>query len=277
MNYLAYTLFAVSALAIGSLLNVIIYRLPLMLQNDYRHSCQALLGLPAETLQPLNLWWPRSFCPHCQTMIVAWYNIPLFSYFWLRGRCHHCHQSISLQYPLVEASCLVLSSYAAWHFGFTVTLIWALCLIWLVICLTVIDLRHQLLPDSLSLSLLWIGLLANVHTQFTPLSDAVVGAMSGYLALWLVMKLYYLCTQKIGMGHGDFKLFAAFGAWFGWQTLPLMLLMASLSGVIMGGLYLKLTQQTRATPIPFGPFLCFAGLLMLFFNESMLHFMAVLK
>lgn len=162
---------------------------------------------------------------------------------------------------------MILSLAAALHFGFNLTLLYALCFIWILICLAGIDLQHQLLPDSLTLGLLWLGLLANTAQLFTSLPNAVLGATSGYLVLWIAMKLFYLCTKKVGMGHGDFKLLAAFGAWFGWAFLPFILLASSLTGAITGMIYLKITTQTKDTPIPFGPFLCLAGLLILFFSK----------
>lgn len=238
-------------LLMGSFLNVVIYRLPLMMQA-------------AESLHPhkktFNLFLPRSHCPACQTCIPAWHNIPLLSYLLLKGKCHHCQHAIPYQYPLVEASSMLLSFLMAWIFGYHLTLLFALLFVWILICLTWIDIRHQLLPDSLTLGLLWLGLIANTQTLFTSLPNAVLSAAGAYLGLWLFIQLFYLCTKKIGMGHGDFKLYAAFGAWFGWQLLLPILMSACILGSVIGVIYLSYMKKTKDTPIPFGPFLCLAGL-----------------
>ena len=257
--FAAYLLLAVFALAIGSLLNVIIYRLPLMMFADWTNK-----------ENKINLFFPRSFCPHCKTTIPARQNIPLLSYCLQRGRCKSCQQSIAWRYPLVELASCLLSLFAAWHFGFNLNLFFALCFIWLLIALFFIDLEHQLLPDSLTLSLVWLGLLANTQSLFTSLSTAVFSTVLAYLSLRFFIYLYYLLRKKEGMGHGDFKLFAAFGAWFGWQLLPMILLMAALTGAIIGGVYLHSQQKTKDTPFAFGPFLCLAGLIALFWGKSLL-------
>ena len=267
---LAYTLLGLFSLIVGSFLNALIYRLPLMLQTEWRTECRVLLQLPAEPESKINLCYPRSFCPNCKKMIRAWQNIPLLSYIFLKGRCGQCKQPISLRYPLIEALCMSLSVIAAWCFSFNPTLLFALLFIWILICLCFIDLEHQLLPDSLCLSLLWLGLIANTESLFTTLPNAVLSAAGAYLFLWILIKVFYLCTGKIGMGHGDFKLFAAFGAWFGWTQLPLILIASSLSGAITGLIYLKLTGKPRNTTIPFGPFLCIAGLVSLFYGEQIM-------
>lgn len=263
-----YTLLALFSLAIGSLLNVIIYRLPLMIQAEWKKECRQLLNLSPELSEKINLFFPRSFCPACKTMIPAIHNIPLFSYFFLRGRCRQCKHPISLRYPLVEVLSCLLALLAAWHFDFNLTLVFAFLFIWVLISLFFIDLQHQLLPDSLTLGLLWLGLIANTQSLFTSLPDAVLSAAGAYLSLWFFIQVFYLCTGKIGMGHGDFKLFAAFGAWFGWVQLPLILLFASVTGALIGIIYLKAKGKTKNTPIPFGPFLCIAGLISLFFGKS---------
>ncbi len=267
---------SIIALLIGSFLNVVIYRLPRMLQTAWRTECELLLNLKksAPPNKPLfNLFLPRSSCTQCQKVIPFWHNIPILSFILLKGRCCFCKTAISWQYPIVEFICLILSLAAGLWFGFNPLLIFALCFIWILICLAGIDLHHQLLPDELTLGLLWIGLLANTQHLFIPLSDAVLGAVSGYLVLWCAMKLFYLCTKKIGMGHGDFKLLAALGAWFGWALLPFILLTASLIGAVAGLIYLKATKQSKETPIPFGPFLCLSGLFVLFFRKIIIfHF-----
>lgn len=271
-----YSLLGLLSLTVGSFLNVLIYRLPLMMNAEWRVECRDLLQLPAEAEEKVNLFFPRSFCPSCKKLIHAWQNIPLFSYIFLRGRCAQCKQSISLRYPLVEVLCMVLSLCAAYFFGFTPTLVFALLFIWILIGLCFIDLQHQILPDSLCLSLLWLGLIANTHALFTTLPDAVFSAAGAYIGLWLFIKLFYFCTGKIGMGHGDFKLMAAFGAWFGWLQLPLILIVSSVSGALIGIIYLKATKNNRDTPIPFGPFLCLAGLVSLFYGKQIMNWYLML-
>lgn len=275
--FVLYLMVAVFSLAVGSLLNVVIHRLPLMMEAQWRSECADLLKLkPEEAIedaptQDINLFFPRSHCPHCQRLIPIWHNIPLLSYLILRGRCQKCREPISWRYPVVEALSMGLSLFAAWHFGFNITLIFVLLFIWILIAICFIDLDHQLLPDNLSLSLLWLGLIANTQNLFTTLPNAVLSAAGAYLALWIFIKLFYLLTGKVGMGHGDFKLFAAFGAWFGWMQLPLILLISSITGAITGLLYLRMTGKTRETPIPYGPFLCLAGLIALFYGDSIIE------
>lgn len=267
----AYILLGLFSLMIGSLLNVIIYRLPLMLHDEWAAQCRELMDLPEEPRHKINLFLPRSFCPNCKLIIPIWHNIPLISYCLLRGSCSNCKQSIPFRYPFVEALSLGLSLFAAWNYGFNPTLLMVLLFIWLLICLFFIDLQHQLLPDVLTLSLLWLGLIANTQHLFTTLPNAVLSAAGAYLALWFFIKLFFLLTHKVGMGHGDFKLFAAFGAWFGWTALPLILLLSSITGAIVGVIYLKRTEQSKETPIPFGPFLCFSGLVSLFYGKAILQ------
>ncbi len=266
----AYILVGLFSLAVGSFLNVLIYRLPLMLYSEWRIECREHLQFPEEPEEAINLFYPRSFCPGCKKLISAWQNIPLFSYLFLRGRCGQCRQHIPLRYPFVEALCMSLSLFAAWHFGFTPTLIFALIFIWILIGLFFIDLQHKLLPDGLSLSLLWLGLIANTQSLLTPLPVAVLSAVGAYLSLWLLIKIFYFCTGKIGMGNGDFKLFAAFGAWFGWTQLPLILIFSSVSGAVIGLIYLQIAGKNRDTQIPFGPFLCVAGLVSLFYGKEIM-------
>ena len=267
----AYIFLGVFSLVIGSLLNVIIYRLPLMLHAEWSSQCRNLLHLPEEPSKNINLFYPRSFCPNCKNIIPFWHNIPILSYCLLRGHCSKCHQSIPFRYPLIEAVCLSLSLVAAWKFGFNISLVYVLLFIWILICLCVIDIQHQLLPDSLTFCLLWLGLIANTQTLFTTLPNAVLSSAGAYLVLWLFIKLYYLITGKIGMGNGDFKLFAAFGAWFGWTQLPLILFISSIAGAVTGIIYLKTTKQTKETPIPYGPFLCIAALISLFYGQTIVH------
>ncbi|ASQ45873.1 Type 4 prepilin-like proteins leader peptide-processing enzyme [Legionella clemsonensis] len=268
MTYIFLTLFS---LAVGSLLNVIIYRLPIMLRTEFEEECRVFLNLPGSVNRKINLYLPRSFCPYCKNTLSALNNIPILSYCLQRGRCKQCGHSISLRYPLVELTTCLLSLLSAWVFGFNLTLLFVLLFIWFLICLFFIDLEHQILPDVLTLSLLWLGLIANTQSLFTSLTDAVLSSVAAYLSLWLVIKLFYLVRGKIGMGNGDFKLFAAFGAWFGWTSLPLILLIASLSGAVIGLIYLSMMKKGKETPIPFGPFLCLSGLLSLFWGKAILN------
>lgn len=268
---LFYSLLTFFSLLVGSLLNVLIYRLPLMLQADFLSECHSLLNLPESPAPSCNLFFPRSFCVACKQHIKAIHNIPVLSYLFLHGRCYYCHARISLRYPMIECLTAVTSLYAAWHFGFGLSLLFALLFIWILIVLFFIDLDYQLLPDCLTLSLLWLGLLANTQSLFTSLNTAVYSAIIAYLALWLFVKIFYLITGKVGMGNGDFKLFAAFGAWFGWTQLPLILLMSSISGACLGILYLKITKQSINTAIAYGPFLCVAGFIALFWGQAIIQ------
>jgi leader peptidase (prepilin peptidase)/N-methyltransferase len=239
-----------------------------MMHAEWSTECRSFLDLPKKAADKINLFFPRSFCPHCKEQIPSWHNIPLLSYCFLLGRSQCCKQYISLRYPMVEALCLALSLFAAWHFGFTLMLIFALLFIWILIIIAFIDLQYQLIPDSLSLGLLWIGLIANTQSLFVTLPNAVLSASVAYGSLWLLIQLYYLVSGKVGMGNGDFKLFAAFGAWLGWTQLPLILLLSSISGAIIGIIYLKTAGKSKDTPIPFGPYLCVAGIVALFYGEN---------
>lgn len=267
---LFYSLIALLSLTIGSLLNVIIYRLPLMMRSELLSECQCLLGLEATPDKKINLFFPRSFCPSCKKTVKAIYNIPILGFFILRGRCNYCNHPISARYPFIEALSCFLAIFASWHFGFGLQLAFALVFIWILITLFFIDFDHQLLPDSLTLPLLWLGLIANTQSLFTTLPNAVLSAAGAWLVLWLFIKLFYLCTGKVGMGNGDFKLYAAFGAWFGWTQLPLILLMASLTGAISGIIYLKSQKKSGDTPIAFGPFLCLAGFISLIWGQTIM-------
>jgi leader peptidase (prepilin peptidase) / N-methyltransferase len=270
-SYFMYVAVALLSLAVGSLLNVIIYRLPIMLENEWKQHYNELVGIKEEHQRSINLFFPRSFCPSCRVTVKAWQNIPVLSYLFLGGRCYHCKTAIPIRYPLIELATLFLSIFASWQFGFTLQLPFVLVALWILICLFFIDLDHKLLPDALTLSLLWIGLIANTEGLFTTLSQAVLSAAGAYLGLWLFIKLFYLCTGKIGMGNGDFKLFAAFGAWFGWLFLPLILLLSSISGTLIGLLYLNFKNKSKDTAIPFGPFLCFSGIISLFWGHSIIN------
>ncbi|MFN6960966.1 MAG: prepilin peptidase, partial [Rhodocyclaceae bacterium] len=225
---------ALFGLLIGSFLNVVIHRLPIMMEREWQRQCAELAGQPQPSFEPLSLLAPRSRCPHCGHMIGALENIPIISYLLLKGRCKDCGKPISLRYPLVEALTGLLFGYAAWRFGSSLALVGALLFIAAMIALTFIDADSQLLPDDITLPLLWAGLLINLNGTFTSLPYAVIGAAAGYVLLWLVYWGFRLATGKEGMGYGDFKLLATIGAWFGWQMLPLVILLSSLVGAVVG-------------------------------------------
>jgi leader peptidase (prepilin peptidase) / N-methyltransferase len=250
----------VLGLCVGSFLNVVAHRLPAMMEREWKRECRSLLELPSEAEPaPLSLLRPRSRCPACQAAIWPWHNIPVLSWLALRGRCAACGAAISVQYPLVEGLTAVLSVACAWRFGWTPALAAALVLTWVLIALSVIDLRTQLLPDSLTLPLLWLGLLLSLSGVFTTPAASIAGGAAGYLILWSVYQLFRLATGKEGMGFGDFKLLAALGAWFGWQALPALILMSSIAGAVVGLSLILFRGHDRAVPIPFGPYLAIAG------------------
>ena len=261
-------LFGVLGLLVGSFLNVVIYRLPRMMERDWHAQAAELRGEEPPAGERFNLATPRSRCPHCGHQITLLENIPLVSYLVLRGRCGHCGAGISKRYPIVEAVSALLSAYAAWHFGFGAAALGALLFVWAMVALTFIDLDTQLLPDDITLPLLWLGLAFNVGGTYTELPAAVIGAMAGYLALWSVFWLFKLATGKEGMGYGDFKLLAAIGAWLGWQMLPLTILLSSLVGAVVGIVLIVAARHGRNVPIPFGPYLAAAGLIALFWGEG---------
>lgn len=256
-------------LLVGSFLNVVIHRLPKMMERDWQTQCAELRGetVPEESSAE-NLWRPRSRCPHCGHQITALENIPVLSYLWLRGRCSGCKAGISLRYPAVELLTAVLSGIAAWKFGAGLPALGAIGLIWALIALAFIDADTQLLPDDITLPLLWVGLLLNLFGTYTSLHDAVIGATAGYLALWSVYWLFKLVTGKEGMGYGDFKLLAALGAWMGWQMLPVIILLSSVVGAVLGIALMVLARHGRGQPMPFGPYLAGAGVLALFVGHE---------
>ena len=260
---------AVIGLLVGSFLNVVIHRLPKMMDNDWRAQCAELHGLATPDTEVLSLSVPRSRCPQCSHPITALENIPVISWLVLRGKCSACRTPISPRYPIVEALTSQLSTLAAVHFGFGWAAAGALLLIWGLIALTFIDYDTQLLPDSITLPLLWAGLLLNLFGTYTDLQSAVVGAMAGYLSLWSVYWGFKLVTGKEGMGYGDFKLLAALGAWLGWQTLPLIILLSSLVGALLGIALIVLAKRGRNVPIPFGPYLATAGLIALIWGKEL--------
>ncbi|ADE16861.1 Prepilin peptidase [Nitrosococcus halophilus Nc 4] len=259
-------------LAVGSFLNVVIYRLPLMMERQWEGQCAELHDHPLLEQEPFNLFVPRSHCPACRHKIRAWENVPLFSYLLLLGRCNHCGAPISPRYPLVELLTGVISAAVAWHFGVSWETIAALLLSYALIALTFIDFDHQLLPDSITLPFLWFGLGLSLFEVFTDVRTSLIGAMAGYLSLWLVYHLFRLLTKKEGMGYGDFKLLALLGAWLGWTMLPAIILLSSLVGAILGTVWLALSSQHRETPLPFGPYLAAAGWLALMWGQDINQF-----
>ena len=261
---------ALLGLMVGSFLNVVIHRLPRMMEREWQAQCAELRGEAPVAAEPFGLVAPRSACPACGHAI-AWYeNIPLLSYLFLRGKCSACAVAISARYPLVELGTALLTALAAWQFGFTGQAAAAFVLVWALIALAFIDLDTQYLPDDITLPLLWLGLLVNTTGLFVPLGEAVIGAAAGYLSLWSVYHLFRLLTGKEGMGFGDFKLLAALGAWFGWTMLPLVILCSSVVGAVIGVAMIVLAGRDRARPIPFGPYLVLAGLIALFWGETLL-------
>jgi leader peptidase (prepilin peptidase)/N-methyltransferase len=259
------------SLLVGSFLNVVIHRLPKMMEVEWQAQCAELRGETLPEAAPYNLAVPRSACPQCGHQITALENIPLLSWLWLRGRCSSCRTPISARYPLVELFTALLSAAAAWKWGVSVPTVGALLLIWTLITLAFIDLDTTLLPDNLTLPLLWLGLLFNLGGHFASLPDAVIGAMVGYLVLWSVYWLFKLVTGKEGMGFGDFKLLAAIGAWLGWQMLPVTLLLSSVVGAAIGIAMIVLVKHDRRVPIPFGPYLAGGGLVALFFGADLMQ------
>ena len=248
-------------LTVGSFLNVVIHRTPILLLRQWQRECQEPTDTHTKTDETYNLILPGSHCPQCGHAIRAWENIPVISFLWLKRKCAHCRAPISARYPLVEILSAVVSAVVAWHFGYGYAAGAVMLLSWALIALTFIDVDHQLLPDAITLPFLWLGLLLNSFDllPYKGLTSAVVGAAAGYLSLWLVFHIFKLITGKDGMGYGDFKLFALFGAWLGWQMLPVIILLASLTGAVVGLTFILYAGRDRHLPIPFGPFLCAAG------------------
>jgi leader peptidase (prepilin peptidase) / N-methyltransferase len=260
-------------LLVGSFLNVVIYRLPVMMQKSWRKDCQEYLGLDVEAAEkPFNLVFPLSRCPGCDTPIKPYQNIPVISYIFLRGKCAQCANPISLRYPIIEAFTALTSFIISWHFGFTPQTGCALLLTWSLIALSFIDIDHHLLPDSITLPILWLGLFLSVFGLFTDSHASIVGAIAGYLTLWSVFHLFKLLTGKEGMGYGDFKLLALFGAWLGWQSLPAIILLSSLVGAVIGLAMIIFSRHDRNTPIPFGPYLAAAGWIALIWGTDINRF-----
>ena len=271
----------VLGLFVGSFLNVVVYRLPLMMNATWQRECREFLKLdPVEPGQagengdkdqipePFNLMVPRSACPSCNTMITAWQNIPVISWLILRGKCGNCKHPISAEYPIVELLTAILSLAVAFKFGASIQLVFALLFTWALISLALIDFHTTLLPDSITLPLLWVGLLISLVPVFVAAPDAIVGAAAGYMILWIVFQTFKLITGKEGMGFGDFKLLAALGAWLGWAKLPLIILLSSLTGAIIGIMMMVVFKHQRSQPIPFGPYLAIAGWIALMWGEQ---------
>ncbi len=268
--YLFVTIFS---LMIGSFLNVVVYRLPKMMQYAWYHECREFLAeevkdIPVQKLDYMTLSKPDSTCPKCGHKIRFYENIPVVSWLFLKGKCGQCKNAISMRYPLVETATALLSLLVAQHFGVTIEALLVLILTWGLISLTLIDLDQMLLPDQLVLPLLWFGLLININGTFVPLTEAVIGAAVGYMSLFSVFWLFKLLTGKEGMGHGDFKLFALFGAWLGWQLLPILILMASVVGAIVGIALMVFKDHQREQAIPFGPYLAVAGFVTFLWGEG---------
>jgi len=279
------------SLLVGSFLNVVIYRLPIMMENEWREALQELdaptvtadeaVGqlataggpdeqvTPAEEQDTFNLSVPRSRCPHCDNLITWWQNIPVLSYLMLGGKCANCKTHISARYPIIEITTMLLSLAVAWQFGASLQAVVGIVVTWLLIAMTMIDFDHQLLPDSLTLPMMWIGLLASLVPVFTDIRSAVIGAALGYMILWSVYQLFKLVTGKEGMGFGDFKLLAAIGALVGWQVLPIVILLSSLVGALVGLSLIVFSGRDKNVPMPFGPYLAAAGWIAMMWGEPL--------
>lgn len=262
------SLCSIAGLMVGSFLNVVIHRLPKMMEREWRRQCAEFRGEPVAVGPPFNIVTPRSACPHCGHKITALENIPVASYVFLRGRCAQCHASISARYPVVEVLTGLISGFIAWHFGYGFAAFAALIFVWAMIALAFIDIDTQLLPNDIMLPLLWGGLLVNLGDGFTDIRSAIIGTVAGYLALWSVYWCFKLITGREGMGYGDFKLLAMIGAWLGWQMLPLVILFSSLVGAIAGVGLIVIAKHGRHVPIPFGPYLVGGGLVALFWGNQ---------
>jgi leader peptidase (prepilin peptidase)/N-methyltransferase len=263
-------------LMVGSFVNVVVHRLPVMMEREWHRDCVALLH-PADTppqAERFNLAVPRSRCPGCGGRIGALDNIPILSWLMLRGRCRRCGTRIAARYPIVEAVAGAMGAVVAWRFGFGAPALLAACLSWSLLALALIDYDTMLLPDSITLPLLWLGLLANLFGSFTPLQTAVLGAVAGYLVLWLIYWVFKLTTGKEGMGYGDFKLLAALGAWLGWPLLPSVILAAAGVGTVVGLFMIAVRRHDRTKPIPFGPYLAAAGWLCLVWGDFLAGMLA---
>lgn len=290
---LFYGVVAFLGLFVGSFLNVVIYRLPVMMQNEWREAMEEMAAEEAleaagatddtsdqhesladnasekaEPKEKFNLSVPRSRCQNCNNLITWWQNIPVLSYLMLGGKCRQCKTKISPRYPLVELVTMLLSLVVAWQFGPTLQCMLGIVTTWFLVAMTMIDFDHHLLPDSMTLPLMWLGLLASLIPVFTDVRSAVIGAAAGYMILWLVFQLFKLVTGKEGMGFGDFKLLAALGALLGWQQLPMIILISSLVGAVVGISIIAMTGRDKNIPIPFGPYLASAGWIAMLWGEK---------
>jgi len=271
------TAFTVTALIlglmVGSFLNVVIFRLPVMLKRDWKAQCEEFLEIEADSSSAtrFNLSTPSSHCPQCDHKIRWWENIPLLSYLFLRGRCSGCQTHISLRYPIVELCTGLLTAFAAWHFGFGIPALAAMFLGWVLIALSMIDFDTKLLPDNIVLPTLWIGILLNINGTFTSLESSVIGAAAGYMSLWSIFQIHHLITGREGMGFGDFKLLALLGAWLGWQSLLTILLLSSLVGAVVGISLIIFLGRDKQIPIPFGPYLAAAGWISLIWGDQLIR------
>jgi leader peptidase (prepilin peptidase) / N-methyltransferase len=273
-----FVIVGVLGLVAGSFLNVVAYRVPIMMELLWRRQCadlqtQSFTPPPHAQGQTFNLWWPRSACPNCGTRVAALHNVPVLSFLLLRGRCASCSYRISPRYPIVEACAALLGIVVAYAFGPTWQTVAALGFTWTLLALALIDIDHKLLPDSMTLPLLWAGLLLNALPTplFVDLGSSVSGAAAGYLALWAVYQLFKLATGKEGMGYGDFKLLAALGAWLGWELLPLVILLSAAVGTVVGLAMIVIGGRSRHVPIPFGPYLAAAGWIALLWGDSLVR------
>ena len=266
------TLFVVGAV-VGSFLNVVIYRLPVMMQREWRHDCLEFLEQPAAPEEEkFNLNTPRSRCGNCGHQITALENVPMISYLLLGGKCSDCKARISLQYPLVELFTAIVSVVVGWHFGVSLQTLAALFLSWCLIAASGIDISHKLLPDSITLPLLWLGILLSLFDVFVSLEASVIGVIAGYMTLWTVFMLFKVVTGKEGMGFGDFKLLAMLGAWLGWKPLLVVILTSSLVGATVGIAMIALGKTERSTQIPFGPYLAASGWITLLWGNELMRF-----
>ncbi len=270
-----YAVVTILSLFVGSFLNVVIYRLPIMMEKTWVTECKELLNCSPSTPDAqedeavFNLMVPRSQCPSCNKQIKSWQNIPVISYLIMGGKCGNCRTSISIQYPLIEIVTALLSLMVAIKFGVSIQALAGILITWSLIALSVIDFKHTLLPDDITLPILWLGLIASLIPVFVSPSDAIVGAAIGYLSLWTVYQLFKLITGKEGMGFGDFKLLALLGAWFGWQSIPMIILLSSVVGAMVGISLILVQGRDKNSPIPFGPYLAAAGWLSMMYAENL--------
>lgn len=260
------------SLFVGSFLNVVIYRLPRMMEQSWSEECRLFLGLtPEPEKEHYSLSYPFSHCPQCKKTIRPWHNIPLISYFWLRGKCAYCHAHISIRYPIVEFLTVALSFYIAWQWGFSLQTLFGLIFTWIIIALTFIDIDRQLLPDSLTLLLLWVGLIASIFNVFCTSTAAILGATIGYLVFAIIQTVFGFLTGKTGIGQGDYKFLAALGAFLGAQYLPIIILFSAVIGLISALTHMVFKRQFESVPLPYGPYLAIAGWISLLWGKAILN------